>query len=94
MTLALEEKKELSTEWFTRLRDLICAEFEIIENEGSKQNKNKKPGTFQQKKWARKDDSSENGGGGIMSIMAGRVFEKVVVNISTVYGTFSPEFRN
>ena len=94
MTLPLEEKKKFSTEWFTRLRDLICAEFEIIENEGSKQNKNKKPGTFQQKKWARKDDSSENGGGGIMSIMAGRVFEKVGVNISTVYGTFSPEFRN
>ena len=32
MTLPLEEKKKFSTEWFTRLRDLICAEFEIIED--------------------------------------------------------------
>ena len=93
MTLALEEKKNFSANWFARLRDLICTEFEIIENEGSKQNQNKKPGTFERKTWNRKGDDGENCGGGTMSVMSGRVFEKVGVNISAVYGNFSPEFR-
>jgi coproporphyrinogen III oxidase len=64
--------------WFTNLRDLICAKFEEIDEVGK----------FIQKTWTR-----DGGGGGVMSIMKGKVFEKVGVNISTVYGEFDEKFR-
>ncbi len=71
-------KKEQATKWFTELRDLICQKFEEIDGEGR----------FIRKEWRR-----DGGGGGVMSLMKGKVFEKVGVNVSTVYGEFSPEFR-
>ncbi len=74
-------KKGLASNWFKKLRDNICDEFEKIENEfGSSV-------SFKRKKWDR-----DGGGGGEMSIMRGSIFEKVGVNISTVYGEFSDQF--
>ena len=81
----LEDKKELARLWFTTLRNEMCESFEEIENSQST-NKTKKK--FFEKRWQR-----QGGGGGIISIMKGDVFEKVGVNVSTVYGTFSREFR-
>lgn len=80
-----EERKQIAAEWFKNLRDLICTEFEKIEQELS--GSDKPAGTFERKKWQR-----EGGGGGEMSIMRGRVFEKVGVNISTVFGQFNEQF--
>jgi coproporphyrinogen III oxidase len=78
--------------WFKNLRDRICVSFEELELECL--HPYLLPGQFHRETWQRHDASQENGegGGGVMSLMKGRVFEKVGVNISTVYGKFSPEF--
>ena len=79
-------------EWVTKLRNDICAEFEKLEDECV--HPYILPGRFRQEQWHRPDPSQPEGigGGGAMSIMCGRVFEKVGVNISTVSGEFAPEF--
>jgi len=85
-----EQQKKTASAWFQTLRDRICAEFEKIEDElkGTAHAK-LPPGRFERKAWTR----AENGGGGEISIMHGRVFEKVGVNISTVHGHFPEDFR-
>lgn len=80
-------KKHITSEWFKELRDNLCNAFEAIELDYAKKN-NLTAGTFTRKKWNR-----EGGGGGEMSVMRGNVFEKVGVNISTVFGQFSDEMR-
>lgn len=91
----LKNWKARAARWFGSLRNQICAAFEDLEHElpedaplGSEP-----PGRFQRTPWKRTDHTGAPGGGGTMSIMHGRVFEKVGVHTSTVFGTFAPEFR-
>jgi len=96
----LEQKQQLTSAWFLELRNRICVEFEAIEKGYSDSNQQPlalevepQKAKFERKIWQRQNEN-ESGGGGEMSIMKGNVFEKVGVNISTVFGEFSPEFRS
>ena len=91
----LQEMKSRARTWFESLRDDICAAFEQLEADlpSGVQFSLRPPGKFMRTPWERTDASGAPGGGGTMSMMGGRVFEKVGVHTSTVYGEFAPEFR-
>jgi coproporphyrinogen III oxidase len=91
----LHHRKTTARTWFEQLRDDICATLERIEAElpvGAPLS-DRPAGRFARQQWRRTDHAGGDGGGGLMSMMRGRVFEKVGVHTSTVYGAFAPEFR-
>lgn len=92
----LDDLKTRSSQWFSTLRDRILADFEALEDEatGPFFAGNDKPGRFVREPWERTNSDGTSGGGGVMSLMHGRVLEKVGVHVSTVHGEFSPEFRS
>ncbi len=97
---SFEENKQQASQWFRDLRDRICAAFEELEDRlQSGPHADMAAGRFERTPWSRpySDAPNESGsilnGGGEISLMRGRVFEKVGVNISAVHGTFSELFR-
>lgn len=84
----MEEKQKKASEWFSSLQGELIEIFENIERDAILPLYEGNPGQFQRKSWVR-----EGGGGGTMAILEGRVFEKAGVNVSTVFGEFSEEFR-
>lgn len=89
----LESKKQKASAWFKQLRNEICFEFETLEDELAAPLRHAPAGRYERKEWERIDQTTgQPGGGGEMSMMHGRVFEKVGVHISTVHGEFSEDF--
>ena len=91
----LETRKSTAEAWFQALRDEICTGFERLEADlpDTAPLAGEAPGSFVRTPWERTDHTGAPGGGGVMSVMKGRVFEKVGVHTSTVFGEFAPEFR-
>ena len=82
----LDDQQQACRDWFEALRTRICDEFEAIEREAGGDAR------FEFIPWDRTDEDGTPGGGGVRGQMAGKVFEKVGVNVSTVGGQFSKEF--
>ena len=78
-----EIKKKLTRNWFKLLQDIICDDIEKLENNKIK---------FISKIWDKNKNKNE-GGGEFRILKNGKIFEKVGVNFSEVYGKFSKEMK-
>jgi coproporphyrinogen III oxidase len=91
----IEQRKARAQTWFEALRDQITSAFETLEDAlpvGAPM-ADRPAGRFVPTPWNRTDHTGAEGGGGVMAMMKGRVFEKVGVHVSAVFGEFAPEFR-
>ena len=84
----IQSHKAQARAWFESLRDQIVAAFEALEDAAPDHLYPGAPGRFEKTAWSRGEDE----GGGVMGMMRGRLFEKVGVHTSTVFGAFSPDF--
>lgn len=90
----LEVRKAKARSWFEALQGRILGAFEALEDEcaGPFHPQAGGAGRAQRSPWQRVNHDGAPGGGGTMAILKGRVFEKAGVHVSTVHGTFAPEF--
>ena len=89
----IESRKARAKSWFEALRNDICAAFEELEDDAPASLYPAQAGRFVRTPWQRTEATGRPGGGGVMSMMRGRLFEKVGVHTVEVSGEFSPEFR-
>ena len=86
----IDDRKARARRWFETLRDDICAAFERLEDDAPTSLYPDSAGRFVRTPWQRTNHTGAPGGGGVMSMMRGRLFEKVGVHCSTVHGEFAP----
>ena len=79
----LEIKKDLASNWFKTLQEAFCKDISKIEKNKSK---------FKSTIWKRNSIKDE-GGGEYKILKNGKIFEKVGVNFSKVYGKFPKQFQ-
>lgn len=93
MTDNFSQEKKLASDWFRTLRDQIVTAFEDLEQSHDRGPfADLEPKSFEVKQTKRTSDDGTDAGGGLMSVLrGGRVFEKVGVNVSTVFGTLGKE---
>lgn len=87
LDLDLAERQEIARAWFETFRDRLCEALEALEDAAPAKLFSGAPGRFERTPWTRPE-----GGGGVASMLRGRLFEKAGVHVSTVHGTFTPEF--
>jgi coproporphyrinogen III oxidase len=85
--LPLADQKAAARAWFESLRDRIHTAFEALEDQAPAELFPGDAGRFVRTPWDRPE-----GGGGVMGMMHGRLFEKVGVHVSTVHGTFPADY--
>ena len=78
----IELKKKLAKNWFKILQDMICNEIEKLDGKAK----------FKSNNW-RRNKKKDEGGGEYRILENGKIFEKVGVNFSEVYGKFSEKFK-
>src|ERR1700737_701110 len=88
----IEDRKARARAWFESLRDALCLACEKLEDDAPASLYPGSAGRFVRTPWDRTDHTGQPGGGGVMSVMRGRLFEKVGVHCSTVYGESAPGF--
>ncbi|WP_417273202.1 oxygen-dependent coproporphyrinogen oxidase [Celeribacter halophilus] len=96
MSDEMKTEKDRASAWFRSLRDQIVSAFEALEDtQVSGPFADRPAGRFEVTKTQRQSDDGTDAGGGLMSVMRdGRVFEKVGVNVSTVYGSLGERAQN
>jgi len=87
-------RKTKTRAWFEALQEQIIAACEELEREveGPLPEPGQAPGRFVLTPWTRSDPAIGHGGGGLMAVLKGRLFEKMAVHTSTVFGRFPPEY--
>ena len=79
----LDIQKDLTSNWFKLLQNAFCNDISVLENHKTK---------FQTTKWKRNLNRDE-GGGEYKILKGGKIFDKVGVNFSKVYGSFPKKFK-
>ena len=78
-----EIKKDLTSNWFKMIQESICHSISDLENNNI---------SFKSTRW-KKNNKKDEGGGEFRILKNGKIFDKVGVNYSKVYGKFPKNFQ-